>query len=56
MCTGFGWGNVRKSVHWRDTGIHGKIIIRWILRKWAVVVWTGSSWLRIGTVGGQLLT
>jgi len=26
------------------------------IQKVAVVVWTGSSWLRIGTVGGQLLT
>jgi len=29
-------------------------ILRWIFRKWDVGVWTGSSWLRIGTVGGQL--
>ena len=26
-----------------------RIILRWILRKWDVRVWTGSSWLRIGT-------
>ena len=25
------------------------IILRWIFRKWDVGVWTGSSWLRIGT-------
>jgi len=29
-------------------------ILRWIFRKWNVVVWTGSSWLRIGTGGGHL--
>ena len=28
--------------------------IRWIFRKWDVGVWTGSSWLRIGTSGGHL--
>jgi hypothetical protein len=28
-------------------------IKRWIFRKWDVGVWTGSSWLRIGTGGGQ---
>jgi len=28
--------------------------IRWIFRKWDVGVWTGSSWLRIGTRGGYL--
>jgi len=28
--------------------------LRWIFRKWNVGVWTGSSWLRIGTDGGHL--
>ena len=28
--------------------------IRWIFRKWDVGVWTGSSWLRIGTGSGLL--
>ena len=28
--------------------------IKLIFRKWAVGVWTGSSWLRIGTGGGHL--
>jgi len=28
--------------------------LRWIFRKWNVVVWTGSSWLRIGKDGGHL--
>jgi len=31
-----------------------RIILRWIIRKWDVGVWTGSSWLRIGTGGGHL--
>ena len=31
------------------------VIIRWIFRKWDVGIWTGSSWLRIGT-GGRLLS
>jgi hypothetical protein len=25
-----------------------------LFRKWGVGVWTGSSWLRIGTGGGNL--
>jgi hypothetical protein len=29
------------------------MILRWIFRKWDVGVWTGSSWLRTGTVGGN---
>jgi len=35
-------------------GVDGRILLRWIFRKWDVVVWTGSSWLRIGTDGGHL--
>ena len=37
-----------------DPGVVGRIILRWIFRKWDVGVWTGSSWLRIGTGGGHL--
>jgi len=29
-------------------------ILRCNFRKWDVVAWTGSSWLRIGTGGGHL--
>jgi len=32
----------------------GRIILRWIFRKWNVGVWTGSSWFKIGTGGGHL--
>jgi hypothetical protein len=35
-------------------GVDGRIILRWIFRKWDVVVWTVSSWLRIGTGGRHL--
>jgi hypothetical protein len=30
------------------------IILRWNFMKWGVWVWTGSSWLRIGTGDGHL--
>jgi len=36
-----------------DPGAYGKIILRWIFRKWNVGECTGSSWLRIGTGGGH---
>jgi hypothetical protein len=36
-----------------DPGIDGRIILRWILRKWNVGVCIGSSWLRIGTKCGN---
>jgi len=37
-----------------DPGVDGRIILRWIFRKWDVGTWTGSSWLRIGIGGGHL--
>jgi len=51
---GFWWGNLRERDHLGDPGADGRIILRWIFRKWDVGVWTGSSWLRIGTCGGHL--
>jgi hypothetical protein len=52
--TGFWWGNLRERDHLRDPGVNGRIILRWIFRKWDFGVWTGSSWLRIGAGGGHL--
>jgi len=54
MCTGLWWVNLRERDHLEDPDADGKIILRWIFRKWDVGVWTGSSWLRIGTGGGHL--
>jgi hypothetical protein len=45
-------GNLRERDHLGDPGVGGRIILRWIFRKWDVGVWTGSSWPRIGTGGG----
>jgi hypothetical protein len=36
-----------------DPGVDGRIILRWIFRKWDVGIWTVSSWLRIGTGTGD---
>jgi len=52
--TGFWWGNMRERDHLGDSGVDGRITLRWIFRKWDVRVWTGSSWLRIGTGDGHL--
>ena len=37
-----------------DQDLDGRIILRWIFRKWEGVVGTGWSWLRIGTGGRHL--
>ena len=43
-----------KRDHMGDSGVDERVLLRWIFRKWDVRVWTGSSWLRIGTGGGHL--
>jgi len=34
--TVFWWGNLRERGHLGDPGIDGRIILRWIFRKWDV--------------------
>jgi hypothetical protein len=29
---GFWWGNMREGGHWGDTGVGGRIILRWIFK------------------------
>ena len=47
-------GNLRERDHCGDPDVDGRVILRWIFRKWEEVVGTGWSWLRIGTGGGRL--
>ena len=53
-CRRFWWGNLRERNHWGDPDVDGRVILRWIFRKWEGVVGTGFSWLRIGIGGGRL--
>jgi hypothetical protein len=46
MRTDFSFGSLREMRErdqWGDPGVRGKIILRWIIRKWGVGVWTGLS-------------
>jgi hypothetical protein len=54
LCVWCWWGNQRERDNWIDKCVGGRIILRWIFRKWEGVVGTGWSWLRIGTGGGRL--
>ena len=39
---GFWWGKVRLRDRLEDPGVDGRMILRWIFRKWLVGLWTGS--------------
>jgi hypothetical protein len=34
MYTGFWWGKLRDRHHLENQGIDGRLILRWIFRKW----------------------
>ena len=38
VCRGFWWGNLRERDRWGDPDVDGRIILRWIFRKWEGVV------------------
>jgi len=43
-CTGYWWGNLREKDHRGDPGADGKIILRWIFRKWDL---GGMDWIEL---------
>jgi len=43
---------VRKIPNRRPRPAEGKIILKWILKKWDGVAWTGLIWLRCRQVAG----
>jgi hypothetical protein len=52
--TEFWCGNLSEKDHLEDPGLDGRIILRYIFRKWDGGAWTGLIWLRIGMGGGFL--
>jgi hypothetical protein len=50
---GFGWKPEGKRSLGRPD-VDARIVLKWIFRKWNGWIWTGLSWVRIGTGGGHL--
>jgi len=46
-------GKPEGKSHWGDPDVDGRIILKWIFRKWEGILGTGWSWLRIGRGGGH---
>jgi hypothetical protein len=42
-------GGLRERENLEHPGVDGRIILRWIFRKWDMGLWTALRWLRIGT-------
>ena len=47
-------GNLSERDHFQDTGLDGRIVIKWMFKRWDGGSWTGLIWRRIGTGGGHL--
>jgi len=47
-------GNLRKRDHWGDPDVDGRIILRWIFRKWRGLWGLDGVGSGIGTGGGHL--
>jgi hypothetical protein len=43
LCTGFWLGSLRERDHWGNPDVDGRIILRWIFRKWE----GGIDWIDV---------
>jgi hypothetical protein len=53
-CTQVWWESSKETNHSENRGVDGRMGSKWILEKLVGRVWSGFTWLRIGTGGGLL--
>jgi hypothetical protein len=56
MLKKFWLGSLKGKDHSEDLGVEGRKILKWILGRQGLGVWTGFIWLRKGTRGGIFST
>jgi len=49
VLTGFWWGSLREGDHLEDLGADGKIILKWIFKKWD----GGMDWIGLAQNGDR---
>jgi hypothetical protein len=55
MHTEFLWRNLKERDYLEGVGINGRIILKWISKKWDRRAWAGFIWLGIKTSGGLII-
>jgi hypothetical protein len=45
-------GNLKAREHLEDLGVYGRVMLKWILKKYDMTVSLGLTWLWIWTSGG----
>jgi hypothetical protein len=53
-CKGLCWEIPKEKDNLKDQGVDGRMGLEWTLGRLVGGVWSGFTWLRIGTVGGLL--